>query len=112
MAVKNEKRLSNTLLEHYFINDSKTKFPIISILINPAILYDPVSGLMQKGSRAESEYPHRGSNYYSNKEVLCNVEIFEASDSSKVHHSVFKSRMGLSIFGGVSRTFPQKSFAL
>lgn len=112
MAVKNEKRLSNTLLEHYFINDSKTKFPIISILINPAILYDPVSGLMQKGSRAESEYPHRGSNYYSNKEVLCNVEIFEASDSSKVHHSVFKSRMGLSIFGGVSRTFPQKSIAL
>lgn len=112
IAVKNDKRLSNTLIEHYFIKDSKTKFPIISILINPAVLYDPVSGLMQKGKRAESEYPHRGSNYFSNKEVLCNVEIFEASDSSKLHYSVFKSRMGLSIFGGVSRASPQKSFAL
>lgn len=112
MAVKNEKRLSNTLLEHYFIHDNKTKFPIISISINPAVLYDPASGLMQHGYKADREYPFRGSNYYSNKEVLCNVEIFEVSDSSKLHHSVFKSRMGLSIFGGVSRVFPQKSFAL
>lgn len=112
MAVKHEKRLSNTLIEQYFINDSKTTFPIIAISINPATLYDPAGGLMQNGYRADREYPFRGSNFYSNKEVLCNVEFFEFSDSSKGHYSVFKSRMGLSIFGGISRVFPQKSFAL
>jgi hypothetical protein len=112
IAMKNEKRLSSTLLENYFIEESKSKFPIISIAINPNILYDRISGLMQKGNRALDVYPYKGSNFYSNKEVLCTVEIFENSDSSIQRISVFKGRMGLSIFGGVSRTFPQKSFAL
>jgi hypothetical protein len=112
MAVKNEKRMSLTLLENYFIKEASTKFPIISISINPAILYDPASGLMMKGRRANATFPHKGGNYYSNKEVLCTVEIFEPSDASTSHSSVFKSRVGLSIFGGVSRIFPQKSFAL
>jgi hypothetical protein len=112
MAVKNDKRLSSTVLANYFIKETKSKFPIISISINPATLYDHAGGLMQNGYRADREYPFRGSNYYSNKEVLCNVEFFETFDSSIGHHSVFKSRMGLSIFGGVSRVFPQKSLAL
>ena len=112
MAVKNEKRMSTTLLENYFIKEAATKFPIISISINPALLYDPVSGLMMKGRRAAAQFPHKGGNYYSNKEVLCTVEIFELSDSLSGRSSVFKSRVGLSVFGGVSRIFPQKSFAL
>ena len=112
IAVKNDKRLSSNLVASFFIKERQTTFPIISITINPATLYDPASGLMTKGNRAAAEYPFKGSNFYSNKEVLCTVEFYEHSDSAKTHYSVFKSRMGLSIFGGVSRAFPQKSFAL
>lgn len=112
IAYSNKKKVSEPLIENYFIRERNSAFPIISITINPTIFYDPVRGLMKRGPRADKEFPHKGANYYSNREVISHIEIFESPDSAGQRLSVYRSRIGLTIFGGISRIFPQKSFAL
>ncbi len=112
VAIFEKEKRSQILNQSYFIGERSSVFPIISITVNPPLFYDPVNGLMKRGPRSAKEFPFKGANFYSNKEIISHVEIFEAPDSAGNRNSVFAGRMGLSIFGGVSRIFPQKSFAL
>lgn len=90
----------------YFINEN-TKFPIVSIAIEPEVLFDKTTGWFNPGPNAEPEYPFLNANFWSRNEVGANIEIFE-SDGSQV----FNSRAGVRLFGGMSRVFPQKSIAI
>lgn len=111
VAIKDGKRGTQAVFS-YFIKEPTTKFPVISISTKAGILFDPHSGLFSKGPRASKSFPYRGANFYANKTVVCHVEIFEAEDTMGIHPRVFSNPLGLKIFGGMSRVFPQKSMAL
>lgn len=89
----------------YFIGE-KTSFPIYSISIKPAIFFHPEAGLFAKGPKAKPTFPFYGANFWSRKEYVCHLEIFDKGAR------VFDGDVGISIFGGNSRTFPMKSLAL
>lgn len=106
LAVHNTLK-SAVLTGSYFIDEDSITLPVLSLSIQPYVLFDPVKGLFKRGPRASPRFPHKGANYYSRKEYPCYVEIFE-TDKERV----FDGDLGFKIFGGMSRIFPQKSFSL
>ncbi len=92
----------------YFVGESPTRLPVVSVAINPAILFDPERGIFQEGPQADTSAEHRpGANFWTRREFACHVEIYE-NDGSCVHNS----GAGFRLFGGYSRIFPQKSIVL
>lgn len=107
MAVKDKER-SQVVGHTYFINEPETDFPVVSIGVAPQLLFDPKRGLfMQGGNVVDTLWQKPGANFWSRREVGCNVEIFETDKSC-----VYNSMTGFRLFGGMSRLFPQKSIAL
>ncbi len=102
------KIMSGAFTQTYFIQEPPTDLPVISVAINPGILFHPETGIMMDGPGADSSAVHKpGANFWTRREFLCNVEIFE-SDRKCVHNS----GSGLRLFGGYSRIYPQKSLVL
>lgn len=92
----------------YFIDEPPTHLPIVSVAINPGILFHPQSGIFQEGPLADTSSEHRpGANFWTRREFACHVEIYE-NDGTCVHNS----GAGFRLFGGYSRIFPQKSIVL
>ncbi len=92
----------------YFIKEPSSTIPVLSLALPPNILFDPNKGIYVEGANSTGEKDFGdGSNYWTKKEVPVHFEFFE-TDSTEV----FNGLVGLRIFGGISRTFPQKSFAL
>ena len=91
----------------YLINEDSIDFPVLSLAIEPYVLFDPSTGLFNKGYKASPNYPYKGANYYSRKEYKCHVELFEEDK-----RSALSNYFGFKLFGGMSRIFPQKSFSL
>ncbi len=106
LAVNNDKK-SVVITNSYFIGEDSISLPVLSLSIQPYVLFDPVKGLFKRGPKASPRFPHKGANYYSRKEYPCYIEIFE-TDKERV----FEGDLGFKIFGGMSRIFPQKSFSL
>lgn len=105
-VLKGEKSpsFSNT----YFINEPETTLPVISLSISSSVLFDPERGLFVKGSNAnDSLWMQPGANFWSRREVTANFEFFEANGKLAL-----RDQVGLRLFGGMSRLFPQKSLAL
>lgn len=98
--------LSKTFTSTYVIGDT-TKMPILALSVTPSVLFDKTKGIFEKGPNAEEEFPHTGANYWTRKEYIVNAEFFETDGSA-----AFEGFYGFRIFGGMSRTFPQKSFSL
>ncbi|HMQ47345.1 MAG TPA: CotH kinase family protein [Saprospiraceae bacterium] len=92
----------------YFINEPLTEFPVVSIGINPGVLFHPSKGLfMLGGNVVDTLWKKPGANFWSKKEVTNHVELFESDG-----RCVYRSMSGLRLFGGMSRLFPQKSLTL
>ncbi len=92
----------------YFIGEKKSTIPVLSLSLPSNILFDPDHGLYVEGPKSTHEKKFGDkSNYWSTREIPAHFEFFE-TDSSEV----FNGLVGLRIFGGISRTFPQKSFAI
>ncbi len=92
----------------YFLDEPASTLPVLSLSLPPDILFDPDYGLYVEGPKSK----HRnnfgdGSNYWSTREIPVHFEFFETDG-----REAFNGLVGLRIFGGISRTFPQKSFAL
>lgn len=106
VRLKGKKSISSA--QTYFINEPHTKLMVISIGVSGSLLFDPVKGLMVDGPRADlSNIKHPGANYWSRKEIRVQAEFFDPKGKA-----VFNSAVGLRLFGGMSRTFPQKSLVL
>ncbi len=92
----------------YFINEPETDWMVISLTVTPEMLFDTVSGLFQVGVENDVQgIANYGANFWDRKEHFMNVEMFD-SDSI----TVYRSPCGFRLFGGMSRTFPQKSMLL
>lgn len=90
-----------------FFIDGETKFPVVSVGINPKLLHDDEKGFFVKGPNAEETYPYHKANFWTSKELTCHFEFFESDNKL-----MFSSNAGFRMFGGMSRIFPQKSVAL
>ncbi|MCB9282616.1 MAG: CotH kinase family protein [Lewinellaceae bacterium] len=92
----------------YFINEPFSTFPTVSISIPPDVLFHPTKGLFVKGPDAiDTLLKMPGANFWSKGEFPINAEIFETNGTC-----VVRQEMGFRLFGGLSRLFPQKSFAI
>ncbi len=102
------KQFSVPVTQTYLINEPAHGLPIVSVAMSPSTLFHPKYGIMMEGPYADPAVEHKpGANFWTRKEYLCNVEIFE-DNREPVHNSP----AGFRIFGGYSRVFPQKSFVL
>lgn len=92
----------------YLLRTPPTDLPVLALSIEPWKLFDSEQGLFLQGSRADTGTLHlRGANFWSRAEVLASLEFYEIDGSC-----VFNSPIGLRLFGGISRLWPQKSLAL
>lgn len=99
---------SPTAAETYFVKEPPSTFPTLSIAVPPYLLFDPENGLFVKGPNVvEDRWSKPGANFWSRVEIPAHFQFFETDGQS-----VFNSRIGFRLFGGMSRLFPQKSIAL
>ncbi|NUO02983.1 MAG: CotH kinase family protein, partial [Saprospiraceae bacterium] len=91
----------------YFIGEPQSTFPVISLAVTPALLFDAQRGLFMQGSIVDSLWNKPNANFWTRREVPMHVEFFETDGSC-----VYNSLSGMRLFGGMSRLFPQKSLAI
>jgi CotH kinase protein/Chitobiase/beta-hexosaminidase C-terminal domain/Lamin Tail Domain len=102
------KSFSGSTTQTYLINEPNHGMPVISVTMSPSTLFHQKYGIMMDGPYTNPELEQNPkANYWTRKEYLCNVELFE-DDRTCVHNGP----AGFRIFGGYSRVFPQKSFVL
>ncbi|MGI6316475.1 MAG: lamin tail domain-containing protein [Christensenellales bacterium] len=89
-----------------FIN-APTDVAIVSAVIDPIHLYDPVTGLFEKGPNASPEWPYLGANWYYNTEVPCTLSVIETNGTLGI-----QQECAFRVFGSYSRQQKGKSFAI
>ncbi len=92
----------------YFVDEPASTLPVVSLAIEPEVLFHPVYGLFVEGPKAvDTLWRKPGANFWSRKEVPVSVELYETDG-----RCVYRSLSGMRLFGGLSRLFPQKSIAI
>ncbi len=94
---------SETVTNTYFIN-LDCKLPVYSIALDSADLWDYNTGIFVKGPNASPNSPYLGANYWQDWEKYMSLEYYD-----KQKNRAFKFNAALSITGGWSRRFYQKS---
>ena len=92
---------------HSYIPGNHAGLPVISISTDPVNLWDQDYGIYAMGPNASSTVPHFGANFWNDWERPVHVEIYDETDSL-----VLNIGAGVKIFGGRSRSHPQKSLSL
>lgn len=87
----------------YVINEGH-QLPVVSLVTDPANLWDYYTGIYETGPGADSVFPYVGANYWQPWEKPANISLF-ASDGG------FSENCGIKIFGGYSRALAKKSFS-
>ncbi len=101
-------RRSKVISHTYFIDEPESTLPVVSLSITSSALFDPDRGLFVKGPDAvDSLWNLPGANFWSRRELSANFEFFETNGKC-----VWRDQIGIRVFGGMSRLFPQKSIAL
>lgn len=80
--------------------------PVFSIITDPANLWSKDKGIYILGDHASSRYPYKGANYWQDWAIPVEIHYLENGKAA------YEASAGLKIFGGETRTLPQKSFAL
>ena len=105
-AFKKDYLASNTATASYLIHEH-FPYAVVSLSLNPEDLWDEKTGIYVEGPHASAKHPHYGANYWKNWEKRGHVEFWDTNSVLG-----FSQDIGIRIFGGWSRTFPQKSFKL
>lgn len=93
--------------QSYILENRKFNLPVVSITVDKDKMFDPVNGLYSKGLNASETPPYMGANYHKDKELEINIEYFDTNNNIG-----FNQPAGLKIFGGYSRSLPQKSLSI
>ncbi|NVO21643.1 MAG: lamin tail domain-containing protein [Bacteroidetes bacterium] len=94
-----------TATSTFIIGDHDYKIPVISISTDSLNLWDYFSGIYIMGPFAEPDFPYFGANFWQPWEKDSHIEYFGPMQDRK-----FELDAGLSIHGGWSRAFDQRSF--
>ena len=95
------------LVTNSYIIGRDFDMPVVSLSLKPEDLWDYYTGIYVEGPDIQQEMPHYGANYWMDWEKLAHVEFFEPDGSQG-----FELDAGIKIYGGWSRTHPQKSFTI
>ena len=95
------------VITHSYFCDRVYSLPVISITSNPDNFWDYSRGIYVKGCCADTIEPYRGANFWKSWERSCNVEMYDTDGEI-----CFNQAAGMSLFGGYSRSLPQKSLAI
>ena len=90
-----------------YIQNRSYDHPVISIVMDPFHLWDYNEGIYVLGPNAEPHQPHFGANFWMDWEKPMHLDFFEPDGQ----HG-FSLDAGITLFGGWSRDWPQKSFAV
>jgi hypothetical protein len=91
-----------------YLIDENHSLPVISISTNPSNLWDTGNGIYVDGLNGiPGPCSPEPKNYNRDWEKPINVEFFELDKSR-----AFNMKAGVKIYGGCSRTYPQKSLAI
>jgi len=97
---------SRTRTETYFIKKTHS-LPVVSISVDPKRMFNAATGMYAKGPSASSSFPYYGANFWKDIELPANITLFESDGMTG-----FNVDAGLKMFGGWSKGYPQKSFAV
>ena len=80
---------------------------VISLVMEPDDLWDPLTGIYVPGPNAEPTYPYFGANFWQVWERDVHVEIWDGTGELLVDQDA-----GIQIAGGYSRAFDQRNFEI
>ena len=106
MAAGDSTSLKSPVMTATYIINEKHDLPIVSISVKESDLYDHNSGIYADGPGYNSEWPHKGANYFKKWRKEAHVEFFDGEKEG------FTTDCALMIFGGFSRADAKKSFRL
>ncbi len=102
--------LPSDIATHTFVYGEDAELPVISIATDPALLWDNDVGIYAFPPDDQAEcpsFPHFCANFWEDREIKVHLEIFEPNGTQALSVGA-----GLTIVGGWSRGFPQKSLGL
>lgn len=112
-AFKSDYIGSVTQTSTYFIDESHS-LPLISIVTDPKLLFDPTTGIYELGPNAReiegSSGHYQNANYNERGQESERPASFEVFDESG--QCVFEQHVAIRIQGGFSRDHAQKSFSI
>jgi hypothetical protein len=88
-----------------YIFDNLIPLPVVSVLFEPREMFHSTRGIYSLGLNAEEEFPFKGANFWSNKEIDAQVLMMENKRGVD-----FDEKVTIRIFGGWSRGLEKKSF--
>lgn len=89
----------------FILGNNEYDFPVVSICTDSLNLWDWETGIYVMGPNADPNFPFFGANFWQPWEKDCHVEYFGTMTGQS-----FELDAGLSIHGGWTRAFDQKSF--
>lgn len=102
--------LPSEIVTHTFVLNKNRSLPIVSIATAPPLLWDNDTGIYAfppDDQAACPNVPHFCANFWEDREIQGNIEIFELGGPVALNGGA-----GITIVGGWSRAFPQKSLGL
>lgn len=98
-------KLASEITTSTYIIGQDKYLPVVSITCRPHDLWDEEDGIYVFGADADSLWPHYGANFWDDRKIEANIELFE-NQSRVVNHTA-----EIQIHGGkAARNMPQKPF--
>ena len=102
-----EEGLLGKLYSENYLFDVSHELPVISLHIEPSLLWDNDQGMYVLGDSYQEDFPFFGANFWEDWEYPFSMSYFAPEGNL-----LYKASAGGKIFGGWSRAFGQKSFSL
>lgn len=99
--------LSSEVVTNTYVIGASHSLPVVSVSTAPDNLWSDETGIYVVGTNGISGNCTGPSNFNQDWEIPINIELFETDGTIG-----FNSRAGAKIFGGCSRTQPQKSLSI
>lgn len=96
------------MLNRTYVFETQPSLPVLFVTTDPLSMFSPDSGLYMTGDGAQMMDPHKGANYWSNRELPVYVELFEPG----VKQPGFGIMGDFKISGQYSRAKEKKSFSV
>ena len=103
-----ERKLPSSIASSTYILDGNHDIPIMCLSTSNYNLFSETYGIYASGNISPtSEFPYLDANYWRDEERPVSIEYYETDGKLALDFNA-----GIQIFGGFSRTLPQKSFVI
>jgi hypothetical protein len=100
-------RLPSPTVTRTFLIGKQHPLVTLALTVKDRYMFELKEGLYMDGESASTKYPHKGANYWREKELAAHLELYEPGGQLGLDMPI-----GLKIFGAYSRGLPKKSLQL